>query len=70
MGCTDRHFMNQRGQADHRLRCELFAAAYGTDPEAARAALESLRRIYRLRLPLVEARLNGHGVPCPDGRDA
>lgn len=67
MGCTDRHFMNQRGQEDHRLRCKLFAAAYGEDCEAALAALGSLRRIYRLRLPLVEARLgitahdlNGH----------
>lgn len=70
MGCTDQYVMNQRGEADHRLLCELFAAAYGPDPEAARAALDSLKRIYRLRLPLVEARLNGHVATCPDGRDA
>lgn len=61
MGCTDRYVMNQRGQDDHRLRCELLAAAYGCDPVAARAALASLRRIYRLRLPLVEARLSACG---------
>lgn len=57
MGDTDRYVMNQRGKADQALRCELLAAAIGDDREAAISALDSLRRIYRLRLPLVEARL-------------
>lgn len=57
MGDTDRYVMNQRGREDHELRCELLAAANGEDREAARTALDSLLRIYRLRLPLAEARL-------------
>ncbi|GEM_PF-6870675 len=50
---------SKEGRADRALRTQLFAAAHGRDPVAARAALDSLRRLYRLRLPLVEARLNG-----------
>lgn len=65
MGCEDRYFMNQRGRADHTLRCELLAAAQGEDREAAIAALASLQRIYRLRLPLAEARLGLHDSGQP-----
>lgn len=65
MGCTDQYFMNWRGQADHRLQCELLAAAQGDDRESALAALDSLRRIYHLRLPLQEARLGMNGGDQP-----
>ena len=61
MGYTDRYVANRGGAADHALRCELLAAAQGEDREAAMAALESLRRVYHLRLPLVEARLGMDG---------
>lgn len=50
---------SREARADCGLRAQLFTDAHGPDHEAARAALDSLRRIYRLRLPLVEARLNG-----------
>ncbi|MBI2882866.1 MAG: hypothetical protein HYY11_03000 [Candidatus Methylomirabilis oxyfera] len=46
-------------RADVQIRRQLLAAAHGDDREAAIAAPHSLRRLYRLRLPLVEARLNG-----------
>jgi hypothetical protein len=46
---------------DEAIRRDLFVAANGPDPEAARAALDNLRRLYSVRLPLVEARLHGNG---------
>ena len=49
---------SREAMADQALREQLFADAYGREPVTARAALDSLRRIYRLRLPLVEVRLN------------
>jgi hypothetical protein len=60
MGSTER-FNGKDLAADMQTRKALFASAHGPDPTAARAALDSLRRLYRLRLPLVEARLNGNG---------
>lgn len=64
---ANRHFLERRGQADHTLRVELFAAAQGEDREAAIAALGSLRRIYRLRLPFQEARLGMNGNDLDSG---
>lgn len=49
--------LSKETRADQALRVQLFAGVYGDDPVAARAALDSLRRLYRLRLPLVETRL-------------
>lgn len=53
-------FETTRHRNDAALRKRLFAEAHGDDPAQARAALETLARLYYgLRLPLVEARLNG-----------
>jgi len=51
-------FETRRHRDDAALRQRLFADAHGPDPAAARAALDTLARLYYgLRLPLVEARL-------------
>lgn len=54
-------FIERRGRADHQLRGELLVAAHGENRATALTALNSLRRIYHLRLPLVEARLGLDG---------
>lgn len=58
---ASRYFLGRWWHSDQGLRKKLLASAHGEGREAAIAALDSLRRIYHLRLPLVEARLGMNG---------